>query len=216
MMNTMPSNEGKRSYHSPIRLRQAEETRQLILSAARRLFASSGYACTTLEAIAEAAGVSPKTVSAVIGSKRAMLAELVNPDAFSTHVQRLLEQLRSAEQPQQRMSLVDQITRQVYESLVSEFELLRTTSGVAPELAELARQVEARRRQNQTRLIAYLDERRLLRHGLSFEEAVDVLWTLTSYDLYRMLVVERRWDSDHYESWLAKLLIQNLLESADV
>jgi len=145
-----------------------------------------------------------------------MLAELVNPDAFSTHVQRLLEQLRSAEQPQQRMSLVAQITRQVYESLVSEFELLRTTSGVAPELAELARQVEARRRQNQTRLIAYLDERRLLRHGLSFEEAVDVLWTLTSYDLYRMLVVERRWDSDHYESWLAKLLIQNLLESADV
>ena len=103
MMNTMPSNEGKRSYHSPIRLRQAEETRQLILSAARRLFASSGYACTTLEAIAEAAGVSPKTVSAVIGSKRAMLAELVNPDAFSSHVQRLLEQLRSAEQPQQRM-----------------------------------------------------------------------------------------------------------------
>jgi AcrR family transcriptional regulator len=216
MMNTMPSHEGKRSYHSPIRLRQAEETRQLILSAARRLFASSGYACTTLEAITEAAGVSPKTVSAVIGSKRAMLAELVNPDACSTQVQRLLEQLRSAEQPQQRMSLVAQITRQVYESLVSEFELLRTTSGVAPELAELARQVEARRRQNQTRLIAYLDERRLLRHGLSFEEAVDVLWTLTSYDLYRMLVVERRWDSDHYESWLAKLLIQNLLESADV
>jgi hypothetical protein len=52
-------------------------------------------------------------------------------------------------------------------------------------------QIEARRRQNQVRLIASLLEREVLRAGLSFEEATDVSWALTSYALYRMLVVEQ-------------------------
>ena len=37
---------------------------------------------TTLEAIAETAEVSPKTIAAVFGSKRALLAEVINPEAL--------------------------------------------------------------------------------------------------------------------------------------
>lgn len=215
MKHTTMDQEGKRPYHSRARQRQAEETRQRILSAARELLASRGYAGTTLESIAEAAEVSPKTVSAVFGSKRAILAEVVNPNAFDTHVQQLLGELRATPDSGRRVSLVVQITRQVYESLVLELELLRTAGGVAPELADLARQIEVRRRQNQALLVAYLHEQGTLRHGLSPEEANDVLWALTSYDLYRMLVVEQRWPPDRYETWLAHLLIQNLLQPVD-
>ncbi len=207
--------EGKRPYHSRSRQRQAEETRQRILAAALSLFESHGYAATTLEAIAEIALVSPKTIAAVFGSKRALLAEVINPDAFSTPVQQLIEELRATEDPSRRLSLVAQITRQAYEPLVSELELLRTAGAVAPELADLAQQVEARRCQNQTRLIASLHKQGVLRPGLSFEEAADVLWALTSYDLYRILVVERRWEPVRYETWLAQLLTQQLLQSAD-
>jgi hypothetical protein len=46
----------------------------------------------------------------------------------------------------------------VYEAWAPEFDLLRAAGAVAPELAEVARQVAARRRQNQTRLIAYLSD----------------------------------------------------------
>ena len=42
-----------------------------------------------------------------------------------------------------------------------------------------------------------------------------MLWALTSYDLYRMLVVERGWEPVRYETWLAQLLIQHLLESSE-
>lgn len=77
------SGEEKRPYHSQVRQRQAEETRRRILAAAGELFASRGYAATTLEAIAETALVSPKTIAAVFGSKRALLAEVITPDAFS-------------------------------------------------------------------------------------------------------------------------------------
>ena len=213
MENASGYSEGKRPYHSRARQRQAEETRRRILAATRELFASRGYTATTMEAIAEIAEVSPKTISAVFGSKRAILAEVVNPDAFDTHVQHLLDELRATPEPSRRVSLVAQITRQAYEPLVLELELLRTAHAVAPELADLARDIEMRRRQNQGRLVAYLDEHRMLRQGLPLEEATDVLWALTSYDLYRMLVVERHWPPERYETWLAHLLIQHLLAS---
>ncbi|MEO8956467.1 MAG: helix-turn-helix domain-containing protein [Ktedonobacteraceae bacterium] len=212
MKHTNKSEEEKRPYHSLKRQRQAVETHQRILVAARELLTSRGYARMTLEAIAEAAGVSPKTVSAVVGSKTAILAELVNPAAFDIHIQHLLNQLRTSQEPLQRVRLVVLITRRVYESLSSEFELLRTAGVVAPELADLAQQIEARRRQRQAYLVADLREQGVLRHDLSLEEATDVLWSLTSYDLYRMLVMKQGWEASRYESWLTTLLTGHLLE----
>ena len=214
MEQTTESDGKKRPYHSRLRQRQAEETRRRILEAAHEVFESCGYAVTTLEAIAEKALVSPKTIAAVFGSKRALLAAVINPEAFSTPVQQLIEELRATEEdPSRRLSLVAQLTRRAYEPLASSLELLRTAGAVAPELADLAQQVEARRRQNQARLIASLHEQGVLRSGLSFEEATDVLWALTSYDLYRMLVVEQRWEPERYEMWLAQLLVEHLLAS---
>ncbi|HLZ57477.1 MAG TPA: helix-turn-helix domain-containing protein [Ktedonosporobacter sp.] len=204
--------EEKRAYHSRMRQRQAEETRTRILVAARDLFESRGYVATTLEAIAEIAEVSPKTVAAVFGSKRALLAEVINPDAFSVEVKQMIEALRTTPDPAGRLMMVAQITRQAYEPLVREMELLRMAGGLAPELAELAQQIDGRRRENQRRLVTYLHERGVLCHGLSFEEAVDIIWALTSYDLYRMLVVERRWEAVRYEQWLGQALIQQVLE----
>jgi AcrR family transcriptional regulator len=205
-------NAKKRRYDSRVRQRQAEETRLRILAAAGELFASRGYAATTLGSIAEIADVSPKTIAAGFGSKRALLAEVINPDAFSAPVKRLIEELRATEDPSRRLSLVAQITRQAYEPLASSLELLRTAGAVAPELADLAQQIEARRRQNQARLIASLQEQGFLRPGLPFEEATDVLWALTSYDLYRKLVVEQGWEPVRYETWLAQLLVEQLLD----
>jgi len=213
MEHASQPNEGKRPYHSQVRQRQAEETRRRILAAAGELFASRGYAVTTLAAVAEVAEVSSKTIAAVFGSKRALLAEVINPEAFSTPVKLLIEELRATEDPSRRLSLVAQITRQAYEPLASSLELLRTAGAVAPELADLAQQVEARRRRNQARLMASLHEQGVLRSGLSFEEATDVLWALTSYDVYRMLVVEQSWEPERYETWLAQLLVQHLLAS---
>lgn len=211
MEQTTESDGKKRTYHSRVRQRQAEETRQRILMAARSLFESQGYAITTLEAIAEIAEVSPKTIAAVFGSKRTLLAEVINPKTFSPNVQQLIEQLCTTKDEALQLSLVAQITRQAYEPMASSLELLRTAGAVSPELADVARQIEARRHQKQAWLIASLREQGELVPFLSLEEATDVLWALTSYDLYHMLVVEQRWKPERYETWLAQLLAQHLL-----
>ena len=202
----------KRPYHSLARERQAEESRQRILDAARSLFLQKGYAGTTVDAIAEGAGLSPKTVNAVFGSKIGVLTELLRPSTFGQRYQQLLERLQTDADPVQRVKLTASITRQVYDALAPELDLLRGAASIAPELTELARQVEARRRANQGRLITYLVSQGILRQELQPEEATDELWALSSYDLYRLLVVERGWTSERYEAWLANMLLQRLLD----
>ena len=54
--------EGTRSYTSQLRADQAIQTRRRIVDAAAELFAERGYAATTIDAVAAAAGVSRKTV----------------------------------------------------------------------------------------------------------------------------------------------------------
>src|SRR3954449_438495 len=58
------------------RERQAQQTREEILRAARRLFAERGYTRTSVRDVADAAGVSPQTVYDSIGSKQALVARL--------------------------------------------------------------------------------------------------------------------------------------------
>lgn len=201
----------RRSYHSPARRRQAEQTRARILTAARDLFRTAGYASTTVEAIASAAHVSAKTVEAGFGSKRGVLAALVDPLASAGPPRDLVDQIRAATDPERRLELVAELSRRAYETSVPEFELMRGAAAIAPEIAAVAEQIETRRRGNQARLIDYLRQQRRLRDDLGDDEATDIVWALTSYDLYRSLVSARRWTAGRYQSWLARTLIASLL-----
>ncbi len=205
---------GRRPYHSPTRKRQAEETSRRVLEAARGLLLTGGYAGTTVDSIAAAAEVSPKTVAAIFGSKRGILTALLEPSAFGSRFQELVGHLRAASVPQDRVRLAAQLTRQAYVVLGAEFELLRTASGVTADLKPLAAMVETRRRENLARLVAYVGEREGLRGSLSRKEITDVLLVLTSYDTYRTLVLERHWEPDRYELWLGKLMTTTLFGEA--
>src|SRR6266699_753750 len=106
----------RRPYHSPARRHQADQTRARILAAAREQFRSAGYAATTLDAIASSAQVSAKTVEAAFGSKRGVLAALVDPLASAGPPRDLVNQLRAAKDPRQRLRLVAELTRRTYEA----------------------------------------------------------------------------------------------------
>src|SRR4051812_11217164 len=68
-MVTSMSTPVKRPYSSTLRAAQARATRRAIVDAAARLFIELGYGATTVDAIAEAAGVSRKTVFTSVGGK---------------------------------------------------------------------------------------------------------------------------------------------------
>lgn len=53
-----------------------------------------------------------------------------------------------------------------------------------------------------------------LRPELSVEEVADVLWSMNSPELYRLLVGQRGWDPDRFQRWLADAWQRLLLRPA--
>src|SRR5687768_4543024 len=68
----------RRRYNSTRRQAQSRQTRQQIAEAAHTLFAQRGYGGTTIEAIAQEAGVAPETIYATFGSKHKILWHLLD------------------------------------------------------------------------------------------------------------------------------------------
>src|SRR6478752_2176660 len=59
----------KRIYRSELRDEQARATRRRVVDAAAGLFTALGFAANTIDAVADAAGVSRKTVFTAVGGK---------------------------------------------------------------------------------------------------------------------------------------------------
>jgi len=200
----------RRPYRSPTRKRQAEQTRRQVLEAARKLLLRGGYAETTVAAIAADADVSPKTVAAIFGSKTGILAAVLDPAEFGARFQDGIAKLRGEGDAHHRVELAASLTREIYEIMFSEFELLRTAGGVSADLRAHLAALEDRRRDNLARLVSFASGRRRTR---SDREITDVLQVLTSYDTYRTLVRTRGWKPAAYETWLAEAMLTSIFES---
>lgn len=68
----------KAVYHSPLRARQAAETRRAILDAAVTLFRERGWAATTLPMVAAEAGTAVDTIYSAFGSKSGLLLAAID------------------------------------------------------------------------------------------------------------------------------------------
>jgi AcrR family transcriptional regulator len=201
----------KRPYKSPVRQRQAGDTRRRIIEAARRLLQTEGYAAMTVDAIARRAEVSAQSVYAIFKSKTGILTALLDESAFGPEYEDAVVRALSARDPEARLRLAAPIARQIHDAQSATFELLRGAGVVAPELAKLERQREDLRYERQERMIVSLREAGKLRPELDDATARDTFWILTGGDVYRMLVHERGWSSQKYQDWLADTLVQSLL-----
>ncbi len=204
----------KRPYKSLVRQRQAGDTRQRIVDAARQLLQSAGYDGMTIEAIAQRAEVSAQSVYAVFRSKTGILTELLDQSTFGNEYEEAVRQALSARDPETRLRLAAGIARQIHEPLSAAFDLLRGAGVIAPDLARLEQQREDLRYERQERMIISLRDEGRLREGLNFATARDIFWMLTGRDVYRMLVRERRWPPQKYQDWLADTLVRCLLNPA--
>jgi AcrR family transcriptional regulator len=203
-----------RTYKSPVRQRQAHETRQRIVEATRLLLQSEGYAGMTIEAVARQAEVSVQTVYAVFGSKTGILAELLNQATFGADYEDTVRRVMEETDPEIRLRGAAEIARQIHDAQRTGFDLLRGAGVVAPELARLEQDRERIRYERQEVMIASLRDAKKLRPGMSYRAARDIFWTLTGGDMYRMFVRERGWSSRKYQDWLADTLVRCLLNSA--
>lgn len=191
-------------YHSPLRARQAAETRQAIIDAALELFRDQGWASTTLPAIAARAGISVDTIYATFGTKSSLLLAVVDVAIVGDD-----EEAPMAERPDfaelgrgrrsERLRAGVRYTMAVYERSVPILQTLREAAASD----DVARE----------RLERYDQDRRdLIAAGMGLilgeeptDEVVDAIWALVSPEVYTYLLTGRAWPAARVEDWFVDL-----------
>jgi AcrR family transcriptional regulator len=189
-----------------LRKQGAEARQERILQASRALFSRRGIDNVSVAEIARRARVSPSTVYELFKSKAGILRALMSQAIFGARYQAAAFALEKTDDPLAQLKLTATLARTIYENESLEMGLMRGASMFSPELRTLEREFEDSRFELQRRRVELLFERSIAREGLSVEDARQILWMYTSRDIYRMLVVERHWTPERYESWLAETL----------
>jgi AcrR family transcriptional regulator len=212
--------EQTRSYSSTLRADQARRTRRRIVDAAAELFAEHGYAGTTIDAVATAAGVSRKTVFDSVGGK-AQLMKL----AYDFAIVGDDEPVPLADRPEIRTMLAEPDYGKrlaMYASLVVGIDrrlssAWRAFEGAAtsdPEAAKFYVAMVQQRRQAMREAAQMFADAGALRPDLDVEVAADLMWFYNDPSLYDKLVRQRGWSVDRFQAWLAEALQVQLLGKA--
>lgn len=218
IVTSMSGDVKKAPYESPLRAAQAQATRRAIVAAAARLFVENGYGATTVDAIAEAAGVSRKTVFTSVGGKAAALKLALDWAAVGDD-----EPIPLTERPEVKAQQQEPDARKVLAmyaemnlSIASRVSALQhvaeAAAGADEELRVLADTFATQRRFGMGRLAEQLEMRGAIRDSMSVDEAADVLWLMSSPSNYRWLVVARGWTPQRYTRWLTDALISMLID----
>ena len=199
-MSTAP-----RTYDGARRRAAAAKTRRRIVEAAGRLFSEHGYAGTSVKAVASAADASPESIYLIFGTKAALLAAWIDvsvagddsPVGFVDREDvRALSALATFDA---RLAAAMAVNRAVNERVASPLAVLDAAAQSDPDIAALARRIEAARKEDVARLLDVvlgdLPARRELKRGAM----VDLVAALASVHLYRSLVLGAGWTARRYE-----------------
>ena len=207
----------KRRYSSTKRQAQARETRRAIIDSAGELFVANGYAATTLQAIAERAGVAVQTVYAVFGNKRELLRQLIETSITGDHepqpiTERAEAQAVAAEpDPRRRAELDAALSRSITERVAPIVRVADEAAASDPELAAVMEAVKAARRDEMiasAKIVAGSDGLRV-----DAEEAAATLYVLYSPQVADMLMGDHGWSPERYEAWLARMILDAVIQS---
>jgi AcrR family transcriptional regulator len=208
----------RRNYRSALRDQQAATTRAAVLRAAQELFLSQGYGATTVEQIAERAGVSKPTVFSAVGNKQELLSAVRtvalrgDDEAIPVAEREAWQRVLAEPDPYRAVELEVKHLTELWSRYAEIKEVLRgAASSGEPALRQLWQQGEHERLIAARRFITALEAKGPLRTGLDRDIAIDIAWLHTAPEHYHGLVIERGWSRTQYERWLADTLTHALL-----
>ncbi|MCU1451160.1 MAG: DNA-binding protein [Acidimicrobiales bacterium] len=208
----------KRAYDTTGRRQQAESTRLRIIRAAADLFVERGYGPTSVDAVAEAAGVSRATVFNAVGGKAALVRAAYNVAIVGDDDPVPLPDRPWARPVREATDGATMLTRYAHMVTVIDgrvagiWEVMRGAAGAHPEVREHWDEIREERAVGAANVIRMLQERGgRLPDGLSTKMAADVVLMLIDPGLYHLLVEERSWRPAAFERWLAQTLRSQLL-----
>lgn len=207
----------KRKYDSSRRRAQAGETRRQILEAAHKLFIERGYSGATIQAIAEKAGVSLKTVYAVFKNKRKILFTLLNVSSSREGEENVPIAERSGpravgqERDQRRqLQMFARVVADNLEGAAYVSEIMQAAARTEQDVNKLVQRLSKQRWEHMALAVRQVAANGPLRQK-DEAAATDTVWTLTSPEVFLLLRRDRGWSKKKYTGWLADQLIRALL-----
>jgi len=193
----------------PLRQRQALETRRAIARAARALFAERGFAAASIDLVADEAGVAARTVYAIFGTKKAILAAICEEWLIEAGVMEAVSQGLAERDLRRRLAIVAYSSRRQWESDRGVRAMLEGAAASDAEVAKMVAGWKSDRARSLHSIVEGLESG--LRVGIDSNRAAAIIRAMTSAEVYSELVAGEGWTPAEYEAWLAGVLVEVLL-----
>jgi AcrR family transcriptional regulator len=198
-----------RRYASPLRARQAEETKAAILATATEMFTTKGWASTGMRDVAREAGVAVETLYSHYSSKRRLLDAVVDHAVVGDD-----EPVAVADRPEflamgrgrraDRIAAAVSIVAAIHDRTAAFAKLIREAATTDEEFAEVLRATRERQRSDVDAGLALILGRR------PTADERDGAWAIVSPEIYLLLVQETGWSLDQYRRWMSETLARVL------
>ena len=183
----------KRPYHQRLRAESSALTRVRIIEAARQVLTARPFHGFNISEVAELARVVRSTVYTVFGSREGLLRAVAEDMAERGGWERMREAFRDPDAWQAVRRNLEEGTRMA----ASEHSVvlgITVLAAVDPDAAVVAAEMDETRLRGLRSLARRLGEQGYLRPELSHEQAVDILWALSSWNTFDQLYSGRRLD----------------------
>ena len=211
----MSSADAKRPISAPDRPKRPRnaETRRRVEEAAAQLFTRDGYMATTMQAIANAAGVHVQTIYLAYGTKPALLGACAvrlvagdeDPDTPPPD-RRWAREVAAERDPHAKLVRYVQQIADVAPRITSLIDVLRSTAQAEPEVAAFLNGMERARREGALQLLGHGVPAGTWQPGLTPDKVADITFAIASPDTLRALTIRCGWPAAQ-----AKTLIVNAL-----
>lgn len=198
----------KRPYNAPLRQAAAAETRNAIVAAAKRIFEARGWTGATIAAIAADAGVSPKTIEALFGTKAALLKATVDysirGDAEPTPVRQrpVTSEMEAAPDAPTMLDLHAAHLRSANERAAPIAFVVEHAAQGDRRIAELWDEINRNREDG----VQWAARTLLAKPGtghLDRRSVERVFWVALDWGTYRLLTEQVGLTADEYQQWIA-------------
>jgi AcrR family transcriptional regulator len=212
-------NDVVKSPHFPQRAAKAAQTRRAVVVAAGNLFVDRGYGNTSIQEVAQAAGVSRATVFNSVGGKPALLRACYDMatvgDDEPVPLPRRPAMVAILDEPDARRSiaLYAAVIAGIGGRLSGIYEVFRAAAGNDQEIRAQWQEIQAERHAGAHGFVRILERKSGLRPDLNHQEAGDVVWTYIDASLYHRLVAEQGWAPAAFQKWFTETLCHYLMGS---
>jgi AcrR family transcriptional regulator len=189
------------------RQQQASSTKERIADVGRRLFAEHGYGATSMEAIADAAGVAVRTVYAAFGAKREILSLICELWLERAGAREGVGRVLAVADPRERVHAAARWLTTLYAAGFDVVLVFEAATDESRETRALLRSKLAGRNEAMDTMIASLEAQLTV----PVAEAQAVFRALAAPGVYRELVADGAWSDDRFARWVSHVLEDHLL-----